>query len=110
MDISGLSIQELEELQARIPAEIAKRKAGEKEQLLSELASLASKHGYSLDELVGGKRAAPAEAKGKRTRKAAAVKYRHPNNGELTWSGRGLKPRWVNEWLGQGNSLDALKV
>lgn len=27
------------------------------------------------------------------------VKYRHPSEPELTWTGRGRRPRWVAEWV-----------
>lgn len=36
------------------------------------------------------------------------VQYQHPSQGH-TWSGRGRKPRWVEIWLGDGNSLDELR-
>ncbi|MDO9227135.1 MAG: ParB/RepB/Spo0J family partition protein [Pseudomonadota bacterium] len=35
------------------------------------------------------------------------IKYAHPHNGML-WSGRGKKPRWVEEWLEAGNNLEEL--
>lgn len=39
-----------------------------------------------------------------------AIKYRHPNNSQLTWSGRGKKPAWVTAWLNSGGSLEDLEV
>jgi len=37
--------------------------------------------------------------------------YAHPQNAELQWSGRGKKPKWVENWLaGAGNTLDQLRV
>lgn len=35
------------------------------------------------------------------------IKYTHPHNG-MSWSGRGRKPRWVEEWLEAGNTLEEL--
>lgn len=40
--------------------------------------------------------------------KNAPVKYRGPN-GE-SWSGRGLKPRWVTAYVGNGGTLEDLEV
>ncbi len=34
-----------------------------------------------------------------------APKYRHPENTEITWSGRGRKPAWIVEGLEAGKSL-----
>jgi len=37
------------------------------------------------------------------------VRYRHPNL-MMTWTGRGRAPKWVQEWIESGNTLDGLKV
>lgn len=107
MDISQLSATELEELASRIPNEINKRKQAEKEKVLQEVIALAASHGFSLEELTGSKAAAPGQKK-KGTRKPAKVKYRHPQQPELTWTGRGRKPAWVAEWVAGGNNLETL--
>ncbi|HEY6897479.1 MAG TPA: H-NS histone family protein [Rhodocyclaceae bacterium] len=104
MDLSKLSIAELKELQTRIPAEIQKRKSEEKQQVLKELADLAAAKGFSLDELMAKKSAKTG------SRKPAAVKYRHPSDSSLTWTGRGRKPLWVAQWLENGKTLEALAV
>ena len=38
------------------------------------------------------------------------VKYRHPENAGLEWTGRGRKPKWVEAWVANGGSLDNLLV
>lgn len=45
-----------------------------------------------------------------RTAEAARVAYRHPDNADMCWSGRGRKPKWVENWLAEGGSLDELAV
>jgi ParB/RepB/Spo0J family partition protein len=53
----------------------------------------------------------PAPDKGKGPAKADAARqarYRHPNN-DATWSGRGKQPKWVQEWLEAGNTLEELE-
>lgn len=109
MDISKLSASELEELAARIPEEIQKRKLEEKEKVLQEVAALAAARGYKLDDLVGEKATAPT-AKKKGSRKPARIKYRHPQQPDLTWTGRGRKPGWVTEWLAAGQKIEALTI
>lgn len=37
--------------------------------------------------------------------KSVPAKYRHPKTGE-TWSGRGLKPRWLVSELSEGKTLE----
>ncbi len=38
------------------------------------------------------------------------VAYRHPDQLNMAWTGRGKPPRWVTEWIESGKSLDALRV
>lgn len=38
------------------------------------------------------------------------VKYRHPANHELEWSGKGRQPKWVEAYLANGGSLVSLDV
>lgn len=38
------------------------------------------------------------------------VKYRHPENSELEWSGKGRQPKWVEAYLANGGSIGSLVV
>ena len=109
MDISKLTIKELQTLANRIQKEIDKRKQKEKSSLLDDIAQIASKHGYSLKDLLGK---SPRSATGRkaRTRKPVAVKFRHPEQANLTWTGRGRKPLWVTKWLDEGKTMEMLAV
>ncbi|HEX5394081.1 MAG TPA: H-NS histone family protein [Rhodocyclaceae bacterium] len=109
MDISNLSIAQLKELQAAIPAEIAKRQAEDKQKVLDQMAALASSHGFSLDELLGNKGVGKKAGAAKAVKKVQA-KYRHPSQADVTWTGRGRKPLWVAEWVASGKSLDDLAI
>jgi ribosome modulation factor len=42
--------------------------------------------------------------------RVVAARYRHPSDTSLTWTGRGRKPAWVQNWLDNGGSLDDLDV
>lgn len=60
----------------------------------------------------GKKGASPlaAAAECNARRKADGVQYRHPQNPDLTWTGRGRKPQWVVEWLLGFGTLEQLAV
>lgn len=105
MDISTLSLVELQNLLQQIPAEIKKREEQDKQKVLDELKALAESRGFSLDSLVKAKE--KGKVKAVRTVKA---KYRNPANPEQTWTGRGRKPQWVAEWIAGGRSIDELVV
>lgn len=77
------------------------------------------KAGWLAKEIAAGKKledfavdkvaAKPApKAKGGNRGKVAA-KYRHPKTGE-TWSGRGLRPRWLQAEIKAGKKIQAFAV
>ena len=37
-------------------------------------------------------------------------KYKNPQNDKETWSGRGIKPKWVVEYLSTGKTLDEILI
>lgn len=103
MDLSNLSIPELQRLLDQIPREIERRKKEEKNKLLKELEAKAAERGFSLSDLIG-------ETPAKKERAPVAAKYRHPSNPELTWSGRGRQPRWVAEFVQNGGQMAQLEI
>lgn len=111
MEISKLTTKELEALLKRIQKEINKRKQQEKSKLVDDITQIASERGYSLKDLIGiGKARRPVKGKKARKQKPVAVKYRHPEQANLTWTGRGRKPRWVTKWLDEGKTMETLAV
>lgn len=104
MDISGLSLKELEALQISVANEIVKRKQSSKADALKKARQAAQEMGFTLEELLG------AGGKAPRSGKPVAIKYRHPANPAQTWTGRGKTPRWVVEWKSANGSLDAITV
>ena len=50
------------------------------------------------------------EFKGKVQTGKVKVKYRHPENFALEWTGRGRQPKWVAEWMAKGGKMESLAV
>lgn len=105
MDLSTLSVAQLRDLQQQIPAEIKRREAQEKINILNEVRAFAKARGYAIEDLLGKEVKVKATAGNK-----VKVKYRHPQNPELEWTGRGRKPKWVEAWLASGSTLENLLV
>lgn len=120
MDISSLSLAELRRLQTKVETEIRRRSDTAKKDLLKRMQKLAAEHGMSLTEVIGQESAekaapAPKKAAAKPAKKAAAkpasvIKFRHPENAAIGWTGHGRKPQWVIDWLAQGKPLDELRA
>lgn len=106
MDISSLSLTELKLLQQQIPLEIKKREGQEKEKVLNELKLIAESRGFSLEQLLKSS----DKGKGPKAGRVVQVKYRHPENKDLAWTGRGRKPQWVLDWLTAGRKIEELAV
>jgi DNA-binding protein H-NS len=102
IDLSKLSIPELQELAKEIETEVVTRKEAEKQRVLDQIRELAASIGTTPEELLG-RQARASAAK-------VQAKYRNPDDPSLTWSGRGKRPTWVNEALAAGKTLDELAV
>lgn len=105
MDLSTFSVAQLRDLQQQIPGELKRRESQEKISILNEVRAFTKARGYAIEELLG-KDVKVKAATGSKVR----VKYRHPQDAALEWTGRGRKPKWVEAWLANGGSLDNLLV
>jgi DNA-binding protein H-NS len=99
IDLSKLSIEELQGLARDIETEVVSRREADRERVLNQMRELAASLGMSLEDVL-------RQEKGKGG--TVAAKYRNPENPALTWSGRGKRPGWVNEALASGKTLDDL--
>ncbi|MFM2054871.1 MAG: hypothetical protein RL456_2908 [Pseudomonadota bacterium] len=95
--------------QEEITRSIAEFQSAQRSQVIQDIKALMAQHGLSVNDLVTtGKRAAAAPAATKETSKVA-IKYRDPDSGS-TWTGRGLKPRWLVAALEGGRTLEEFLV
>lgn len=100
IDLTKLSLEELEALARDIEIEVTSRRQAERERVLQQMRELAASIGTTPEDLF--------RRTGKVVEKVVTVKYRHPDDPLLTWSGRGKRPQWVVEYLATGKSLDDL--
>jgi DNA-binding protein H-NS len=88
--LEKMTVKELRELKSRIDAAIASRQAKDRAELKQKMIALAEEAGLSLDDVIGGGR------RGGKSKGTVAVKYRHPDDASMTWTGRGRRPRWLD--------------
>ncbi len=103
MDLSKYTSDELQWLKKDIDKELTSRRKVDVKKAQQELKSVAERYGFTLNELVSGQAVKLALAK-------TDVRFRHPEDADKIWSGRGRKPVWIKEWEASGHSLDELRV
>lgn len=106
LNLSALSASELQQLKSTIEKELSERSS--KLQAIEEVKKLAASKGLKLEELfaeLGG-----GKVKGKRELGPAPVRFRHPQDSSLTWSGRGKRPNWMKDALSKGLIEDQMRV
>jgi len=103
-NLSNYSISELEELVNLAKNEIDTRKKAEQESTKKQILELAQKAGLNLADIFG------EPVKPKQVRRPAEVKYIHPDNKTLTWTGRGRKPAWLEEFLKNGGTIEQCMI
>lgn len=110
IDLSGLSVAELEKLidSARARIEVVKRQKFS--ELRRSLEAQAREAGFDVYELFSGARGAKPVAAEAATKRPVAPKYRNPANHLQTWTGRGKQPHWVRDALAAGKNLDELAI
>jgi DNA-binding protein H-NS len=95
--LNSLNVQELFDLEASVAQKRKSREEETRELLLSEFRERAESMGMKLESLL------------RRTTQSATAKYRNPETGQ-TWSGRGVKAKWIKELEAQGRNIEEFRV
>jgi DNA-binding protein H-NS len=103
INLEEMTLPELKSLQKKVAKAIEGFEERQKSHALAELEAKARELGFSLSELTG-------TPQGKAKRKAAAPKYRHPDDASVTWTGKGRQPAWFKAAVTSGVSPDDLLV
>jgi DNA-binding protein H-NS len=103
-----MSIAELIAQKAELEQQIAQRQREERSEAIKQVMAIMSQYGLTAQDLSGGKVVRIADAKKSSKRGPVAIKYRDDDG--HTWTGRGIKPRWLSDALASGKSLDDFLV
>lgn len=100
IELDSMSLRELRDLRNKLDRAISTFEDRRKREALTAAENAVREFGFNLADLTAGKL-----ARGK-----VAPKYANPADPSLTWTGRGRKPRWVQEHLDAGKKLEALEI
>ena len=95
------TLQELLDQKNALDRKINELRTAERQEAISKVRALMAEHGLTATDLQGTSSAKAAKAG---SIKKVAAKYRDPSTGS-TWTGRGLKPRWLSQALADGKAL-----
>jgi DNA-binding protein H-NS len=96
------SLQDLLAQKADIERQIAEARRQERADAIAKVRALMAEQGLTAADLVA--KAPGAVRAGSTSGRKVAAKYRDPETGQ-TWTGRGLKPKWLASALENGKSL-----
>ncbi len=98
-NLQNLSLSELAQLIENAQSIVKDKQRSERKSVIAKIRELAASIDVSVEIIEGSK---PVRAT--RGSKVAA-KYRNPANSEQTWTGRGIKPKWLSDLLNQGRDI-----
>ncbi|MBS7824870.1 H-NS histone family protein [Wohlfahrtiimonas chitiniclastica] len=99
IDYKKYSLLQLEGILMEVSQEIEERKKLEAESIRQKIENLLQESGLSLDDVYTEK------DMGVRSNKVP-MKYRHPADPLIQWSGRGKMPIWMRDLIEQGATKD----
>lgn len=104
MDLSSYNLEQLRILSQDVQNAIKSREVQEIANAKERILAIAQEVGVPLDVILQN-----SQNKNKQS-KPVEVKYRHPDDSKLEWTGRGRQPKWVKEWTEGGNEMAKLEV
>jgi DNA-binding protein H-NS len=122
LNLNTMSMSELRRLQSKVNTEMQRRNDTARRDFVKKLKKMASDEGLSLSDVIEdiaqteSREAAPArkrKAKTKSSEKKTGklpLKYHHPENPGIGWSGHGRRPQWIIDWLAQDKPLETLET
>jgi DNA-binding protein H-NS len=104
--IKMATLQELLDQKAALDRQIAEAQRSSRATAVAQIKALMAEHGLTLTEVTISRF---DKKSAKTTGSKVPAKYRDPQTG-ASWSGRGLKPRWLTEELSRGKSISDFAV
>ncbi|MCP5419607.1 MAG: H-NS histone family protein [Gammaproteobacteria bacterium] len=99
-DLKDMSIEALQGLITNAQDLVSQYEKDKKKDVIKKIQALAASVNLNV-EVKETEKALKPTAKG-------VVKYMNPENSKQTWTGRGKRPKWLNEALDAGKTLDDL--
>jgi DNA-binding protein H-NS len=99
-NLDELTPDELQKLILEAQSKLEAKQHSMRKEVIAQIKALAASIGVSV-EIIDGKSKKPS---------AVSSKYRNPQNPLQEWTGRGLAPRWLKEFIAAGHSKEEFLI
>ena len=99
------TLKDLLSQRATLDQQIEEATESNRQEGIAKVTEVMAAYGLTVTDL-GGSRSQKTSSK---SGKKVTAKYRNPETGE-SWSGRGLKPKWLQAALGKGKKIEDFAV
>ncbi|WP_084782681.1 H-NS family nucleoid-associated regulatory protein [Roseivivax halodurans] len=100
VDLSEMSRDDLVNLEKDVQKALKSYDQRKRTEAMAAAKEAAKEHGFALEELLQD---APSKPK-------SLPKFANPENPAETWTGRGRKPKWMQEKLASGHTQDEFLI
>ncbi|MCR9124590.1 MAG: H-NS histone family protein [Rhodobacteraceae bacterium] len=107
IDLNSMPRKDLEKLRADVDKAILLAKSRELKEARKAAEQAVAEFGFSLADVT---EVAAGAAKSKLRAAVSVPRYRHPENPELTWTGKGRKPEWFKSALASGVQPEEMEI
>jgi DNA-binding protein H-NS len=102
-DYQNLSETELQAVIERAETALKNKQANKRKEVIAKIKELAASIDVSVEIQDLDKKAVKSVSN-------VPIKYRHPEDPEKTWTGRGMTPKWMQTLLEKGHDRAEFKV
>jgi DNA-binding protein H-NS len=103
------TLEQLLAQQAALARQIQEAQSESRTLAIADIRRLLTEHGLTLADVAATPSKRVKSGGSERGGKKVAPKYRDPSTGQ-TWSGRGLKPKWLAQAVTDGKSIDMFLI
>jgi len=96
-DLQDKTLEELQQLIANAQTQLKIAQRGKHKEVIAQIRELADSIGVIVDIHENSDKAASKKVSAK-----VAIKYQNPDDPSKTWTGRGMKPKWLVELMNAG--------
>ncbi len=103
-ELQGWKLKDLLKLNEDLQEAIDTRKKTEAKEVRQELAEIAQRKGFALEDVFGKRML------GRGYKATMAPRFANPEDRTQTWTGKGRKPNWLVTKLAKGGKVDEFRI